>query len=464
MMENLSTITYSTSLPEDGSDTLDVGVILGMITYSLLGIAIMFSNTVVMVTYWTERRVWQNISHLFILHLSIADFLVGFSIFPLTIAIMSAGRWPFGEIPCKILSAFNYMVTYIPGLFILAVTTFRLFLVTNFSRENVVQRKHVMWVIFVLWSATISIYLFLAFAWPGITGSEVVDYDSECLLEYVYHTKMSLIMIFFEFVIPFVFLLSISFGLFWKIRQRSRGVRNTSWRVAETCTNISPPRTLSPDPVHVDKQDCCTNGQRRASEYSVKNLNAMKLQEKGESASTASSCDVKESHEFEERCTQVKEKPDLEVKGNIDLCRNTGNHFEVSKVSPLQQSSASTMPRVESHVVLGGSSIKNRVSTMAEHGNKATQQSGKDSIRGHRKAAIMLFAIVAAFAICWLPYVILSLVFLVYPDIVSSSVFEAISGTLYLNSLINPALYGMTNVHFRRGFIKVLHLPRRWLP
>ncbi|KAJ8039323.1 5-hydroxytryptamine receptor 1B [Holothuria leucospilota] len=73
-----------------------------------------------------------------------------------------------------------------------------------------------------------------------------------------------------------------------------------------------------------------------------------------------------------------------------------------------------------------------------------------------RKAVVSLTILVAAFVICWCPYYVIAM--LNHSGLVdfSETVIEASIDLIWVNSSINPFLYAMTNVRFRKGMTLVL--------
>ena len=73
-----------------------------------------------------------------------------------------------------------------------------------------------------------------------------------------------------------------------------------------------------------------------------------------------------------------------------------------------------------------------------------------------RKAARQLGVIMCAFMVCWLPYFIVFLVVAVCPTCIGHSLNNITLWLGYINSTLNPVLYPLCNVKFRRAFAKML--------
>lgn len=80
-----------------------------------------------------------------------------------------------------------------------------------------------------------------------------------------------------------------------------------------------------------------------------------------------------------------------------------------------------------------------------------------------RKAARQLGVIMCAFMVCWLPYFIMFLVVAVCPTCTGDSLNNVTLWLGYINSTLNPVLYPLCNVKFRRAFARMMtrtcHLP-----
>ncbi|CAL1585742.1 unnamed protein product [Knipowitschia caucasica] len=73
-----------------------------------------------------------------------------------------------------------------------------------------------------------------------------------------------------------------------------------------------------------------------------------------------------------------------------------------------------------------------------------------------RKATQTLGVILGAYIVCWLPFFIYTLLTPVCHSCFHSDLFDAFTWLGYLNSLINPIIYTMSNDEFKRAFHKML--------
>ncbi|KAK2167835.1 hypothetical protein LSH36_23g04011 [Paralvinella palmiformis] len=77
------------------------------------------------------------------------------------------------------------------------------------------------------------------------------------------------------------------------------------------------------------------------------------------------------------------------------------------------------------------------------------------------KAARQLGVIMGAFTLCFLPYFICFMVVAFCENCVAPSLMTTVTWIGYLNSTLNPFIYPMCNVNFRRKFREMLHLSHR---
>ena len=85
-------------------------------------------------------------------------------------------------------------------------------------------------------------------------------------------------------------------------------------------------------------------------------------------------------------------------------------------------------------------------------------QRAKNRKKKETRATVLVLVIVCAFAICWLPYTVTAMCYVIkgYQCLWSSRFFVASVWLCNLNSALNPILYAVFNVAFRRGMKQVL--------
>ncbi|XP_030843895.1 histamine H3 receptor-like [Strongylocentrotus purpuratus] len=79
----------------------------------------------------------------------------------------------------------------------------------------------------------------------------------------------------------------------------------------------------------------------------------------------------------------------------------------------------------------------------------------------HRKAAFFLAVFVGVFMFCWLPYQFTSIRLAFCGDCVFELTWDITNYLLWCNSTINPFLYALTNLRFRRNFVQLFYRYQR---
>ena len=77
------------------------------------------------------------------------------------------------------------------------------------------------------------------------------------------------------------------------------------------------------------------------------------------------------------------------------------------------------------------------------------------------KAARQLGVIMGAFMVCFCPYFVCFVVVAICPGCVDARLMTTVTWIGYLNSTLNPFLYPLCNIHFRRKFAKMLRMRGR---
>ncbi|XP_072039749.1 histamine H3 receptor-like [Amphiura filiformis] len=380
-------------------------------------------NTFVMIAYKQDGKIQKTVSNLFILNLSIADFIVGTAILPINTAKVVLGYWPFGKYFCQIWVVVDYTISLVTIFTITLISLDRFWLVTKKTKYSTFQtRRQVKTMIAICWVTTLAFYTPVVLAWEPIKGYSVIDYSSECELESIYNATFNIIMLFIEFIIPIVTIATLNAIVYGNIHKRSKG-------------NMVP--------------SVMTKGRTNVMETSSEHGDVMREnngsieQMTGLSMTSLLSRSLPVPIEQEVSSTPMSDDQECNC---VSDCGSESDHPRNHK---------------EDSITVNISTISIKVAQQESNAN--TQKCGLNvnvkkgtEFQRHRKAAITLAVIVGMFIVCFLPYYIVTIWAAICDDCVSNTVWEIINYVLWCNSTINPFLYAVTNVHFRRNFKKFL--------
>ena len=312
-----------------------------------------------------------------------------------------------------------------------------------------VKRKHLKYSLAFMWSTSLFVYGFLSFAWPAITGSRLVDYTNACFMEYYFSIKMTTFMYFFNFVVPLTILVILSIVLYLLIRRLS---------VRVGISNRPMVQQMQPCPA----QNACSgmSQHKEMKQTLVGTTTTRGLTDQPTTSSTKR--DSNENWETGKHVSlQLKVPSDVITKelpsGHGSTNPNPATQPGLNKHNAPDDASTGLAP---AEAGPGTRGVGTRPPVVGvQRGGMAP-----DPQKRHRKAAIRIFIIVAVYLVSWLPIAIISLIFMICPFCVSgSNAYFATLNILWISSLVNPVLYMLLNASIRRGIIRLLRLPQRWL-
>ncbi|XP_071944884.1 5-hydroxytryptamine receptor 1B-like [Antedon mediterranea] len=256
-----SSSDYCDENQTDDSLIVSGGIVIGW----LLSVVTVFGNSLVILAFITEKSLRLNPANLFILNLSVADFLIGAFSFPLNTLWLMFGYWPFGEGVCKMLLIIDYTACGISVCGIILISLDRYWMLKlklKYLQFQTTKRVTIM--ILVSWAAVLPFYAIPILFWEKFRGEQIIDYSVICDIE-LKSLAYTLVAIFVN-LLPSTIIIYLNSYVFKEIRHRTRINQNQS--IHQVANNFIPITTghasLRSDRQNVDTTVSSMRSHRKA--------------------------------------------------------------------------------------------------------------------------------------------------------------------------------------------------------
>ncbi|NWI63021.1 HRH3 protein, partial [Todus mexicanus] len=377
----------------------------------LLVLATVVGNALVILAFVVDRSL-RTQGHFFFLNLAIADLLVGGFCIPLYIPYVLTGQWRLGRGLCKLWLVVDYLVCTASVFNIVLISFDRFISVTRavtYRAQKGLTRNTILKMIAV-WIAAFLLYGPAILSWEHIAQKSILP-EGECHAEFFYNWYFLMIASTIEFFTPFITVTYFNLSIYLNIRKRT-SLRNES---------------LSPG-----QENCEMSFQGKKKEeaiFFVRPANRHKEEKRASSLSP-----TKKASRLSLR--KLDHQSNLNV--NQDL-------------PPLQ---------VEVETKPDGNSFYKTTEHMCTATSRvdiANTMATRFRLSRDKRVAKSLAIIVCVFGLCWAPYTLLMIIRAAcHGHCVQYSLYEASFWLLWVNSAINPVLYPLCHMSFRKAFIKLL--------
>lgn len=426
------------------------------VTLSLIILLTVVGNILVILSVFTYKplRIVQNF---FIVSLAVADLTVALLVLPFNVAYSIIGRWEFGVHMCKTWLTCDVMCCTASILNLCAIALDRYWAITdpiNYAQKRTLRRVLLMiggvWVLSLLISSP---PLIGWNDWPDIS-----DWNSTvpCRLTsqkgYVVYSALG------SFFIPLFIMTIVYIEIFIATKRRLRERARASKINAMVSKNKSSILPSSKEVVdHHDRESVSSetnhnehpNGEAGANSNKIKDKKRKKKEKKKKKSVDDSDKDkgryLTPLMVNEDSVTDNPENSSSSQKNNHDQITVTGD----GKTDLEHQKGVKEKPEVA-------------VTVVAKKPGAVYQfieEKQRISLSKERRAARTLGIIMGVFVVCWLPFF---LMYVILPFCVSccptDKMVNFITWLGYINSALNPIIYTIFNLDFRRAFKKLLGL------
>ncbi|NXD76047.1 HRH3 protein, partial [Halcyon senegalensis] len=377
----------------------------------LLVLATVSGNALVILAFAVDRSL-RTRGHFFFLNLAIADLLVGGFCIPLYIPYVLTGEWRLGRGWCKLWLVVDYLVCTASVFNIVLISFDRFTSVTravSYRAQKGMTRNAVLKMITV-WIAAFLLYGPAILSWEHIAQKSILP-EGECHAEFFYNWYFLIIASTIEFFTPFITVTYFNLSIYLNIRKRT-SLRNENLAPGQEETEMS-----------------FQGGKREHTIFFVKPANRHKHEKRASSISPPKKASRLSLHKFDNQSNLnvSQDLPPLQVEVETKLHRNVFHRTA--------ESICNTSTRVD------------MANTMAT----------RFRLSRDKRVAKSLAVIVCVFGLCWAPYTLLMIIRAAcHGHCVQYSLYETSFWLLWVNSAINPILYPLCHISFRKAFIKLL--------
>ncbi|KAM9269148.1 histamine H3 receptor-like [Cariama cristata] len=378
----------------------------------LLVLATVLGNALVILAFVVDRSLRKQ-GNFFFLNLAIADLLVGGFCIPLYIPYVLTGEWRLGRGLCKLWLVVDYLVCTASVFNIVLISFDRFISVTkavSYRAQKGITRNAILKMITV-WIAAFLLYGPAILSWEHIAQKSILP-EGECHVEFFYNWYFLMIASTIEFFTPFITVTYFNLSIYLNIRKRT-SLRNKS---------------LSPG-----EEDCEMSFQGKKREHItlfVKPTNRHKHEKRTSSLSP-------------QKKTSRLSLPKLD---------NQSLNLNVNQDLPPLQVEVKTKPHRNGFykTTEGTCNSTSRVDI-------ANAMENRFRLSRDKRVAKSLAIIVCVFGLCWAPYTLLMIIRAAcHGRCVPYSLYETSFWLLWVNSAINPILYPLCHMSFRKAFINLL--------
>ncbi|XP_073998684.1 octopamine-Tyramine receptor [Rhodnius prolixus] len=399
------------------------------ILLSLIIILTIIGNILVILSVFTYKplRIVQNF---FIVSLAVADLTVALLVLPFNVAYSILGRWEFGIHVCKMWLTCDVMCCTASILNLCAIALDRYWAITdpiNYAQKRTLKRVLIMiagvWLLSMLISS------------PPLAGwndwPDVFDSSTPCQLTsqqgYVIYSSLG------SFYIPLFIMTIVYIEIFIATRRRLRERARASKlnAVKQNYQQNSIKEKHSP----VDGESVSSEANEHEHKEKKK-ANKKKRKKSDQSGTYLAPAQVAEDSFTDVHDISSVNSPQKQNKKNNDEYRDSS--------------------KKDVHVPV--MAVVNQTKRAVQV-NQFIEEKQRISLSKERRAARTLGIIMGVFVVCWLPfflmYVILPFCSVCCP---SDKFINFITWLGYINSALNPIIYTIFNLDFRRAFKKLLHI------
>jgi 5-hydroxytryptamine receptor 1 len=407
-------------------------------------ILVLVGNIFVIISIFKHKalRIAQNF---FLVSLAVADLTVAVFVLPFSVIYQIVGRWKFGVILCKMWLTCDVLCCTASILHLCVIALDRYWAITdplNYARKRTQTRVLVM--IAGVWALSITISSPPLFGWND--WESILRNGTMCELTveqgYVVYSALG------SFFIP-LFIMSVVYVEIFVAAKRRLKQRARASKLSFVKRNRHP---SSPREQDSTSSDANLNGRLQVREDIVNEKNRSEKNK---------NCDghLEEKNRrkllvTEDSITDNDEDPSLGSPCVKDLSNRTTTTTLGSQAS--RSVSECTTPTA----VRRGSDVAPDSSTRKyAPANIFKQVKQRISLSKERRAARTLGIIMGVFVVCWLPFF---LMYVIVPFCVSCCPSDKLKHSMtwlgYVNSALNPIIYTIFNMDFRKAFKKLLHI------
>lgn len=404
-----------------------------IIVLTIIILCTIFGNILVVLGVFTYQplRIVQNF---FIVSLAIADLAVAILVMPLNIAYLILGRWLWGKHLCKLWLTSDILCCTSSILNLCAIALDRYWAITdpiNYANKRTLKR--------VILQITGVWILSLIISSPPLLGwndwpDKFID-DTPCQLTsergYVIYSSFG------SFFLPLLIMTIVYIKIYTAAKQRLR-------------------------------RRMATKVYRRRSAINVEDIEIVPEKDSGNSESNPNEENDSDSSQSTKRC-QKKEFLDIKrnlfmpllllhdadsrkkIEADIGILKNDGMSRSYSKkvIGSIKRASHKRGRR--------GKPLLASVNSSGDVVHQFFEQKQKISLSKERRAARTLGIIMGVFVICWLPFFLMYIILAFCPFCCpNGKIINFITWLGYVNSTVNPLIYTIFNIEFRKAFKKLL--------
>lgn len=451
---NLSTSQFSseaTKCPEVEVELYDnftgiplsVSIWEAVVTLLVLGFIIILTiigNVLVILSVFTYKplRIVQNF---FIVSLAVADLTVAILVLPLNVAYSLLGRWVFGKLVCTMWLTSDVMCCTASILNLCAIALDRYWAITdpiNYAQKRTLNRVMIM--ITLVW------FLSAVICSPPLIGwndwPEVFHSNTPCLLTsqkgYVIYSSLG------SFYIPALIMTIVYIEIYVATRRRLRErAKASKLNAVKNCTatqNNSVKERQSP----LDQESVSSETNHNEQPSNSRQDKKKKGKKKKKKPTEEKNKYLTPNYAAEDSVTDVHDEK-RRHSGNVDEACHTSTNITTAADSPHSRTAS------QKETMLPG---KRAVQVY-----QFIEEKQKISLSKERRAARTLGIIMGVFVICWLPFFLMYVILPFCDTCCPSNTFtNFITWLGYMNSALNPIIYTIFNLDFRRAFKKLLHM------
>lgn len=425
--------------------------LLTIFTLTLIIIMTVIGNILVILSVFTYKplRIVQNF---FIVSLAVADLTVAILVMPLNVAYSILGKWFFGIHICKMWLTSDVLCCTASILNLCAIALDRYWAITdpiNYAQKRTLNR--VLLMIGGVWVLSFIISSPPLIGWNDWPPPDEFANQTRCHLTerqgYVIYSSLG------SFFIPLLIMTIVYVEIFIATRRRLRERAQASkiGAIMSRNTQVNNASRISQDRESVSSE---TNHNGNADNKKHKDRKHKKNKKKKKQ-------DIEANNEKQEHLRPVLAHEDS-LTDNAEASSGS-QHKSIPALANEKDVEAPATTRTS--LVSSSPQSKKEYKVVQEPVKKPglvyqfIEEKQRISLSKERRAARTLGIIMGVFVVCWLPFFLMYVIKPFCPSCCPSNrLINFITWLGYINSALNPVIYTIFNLDFRRAFKKLLGL------